>query len=63
MAKFVSVHFGIETIVLLKYASQPASSCVYGTPIGNTLDRIDIIKDVIKLPFPKGLYGYTLSSS
>lgn len=58
--QFVSIHLGIETIVLFKYTRQPAGSRVHGAPISHAFDCIDFIKHIAKLPFPEGLYGYTL---
>lgn len=58
--QFVSVHLGIETIVLFEYTGQPAGPRVHGAPVSHALNCIDFIEYIVKLSFPEGLYRYTL---
>ena len=58
---FISVHFGIETIIFFQYAGKPTGPRVDTTPVRYALICIDFGNNFIKVPLAKGFDRYTLS--
>ncbi len=59
--KLVCIDLCIEAIILFKNASEPSSSRVYATPVGNALDCVHFGQNVFKMSLAERLDGPALS--
>ena len=58
--QFISIHFGIKTVVFLKNTGQTPSPGVYRTPMSNCFHGINLRQHVVYVTLPKALDRHAL---